>query len=381
MKKTIGISLLLCCFSSAFAQGAITREFARALEKFGGGEVRTLLKSGTDLTSSTLSPYFLESSPALTAFMMPSVDVLPVKLQERVSRYAVVNRIQQLLALHSPATQFPIQANYTTPSLQALNGYSKELGKGDFERFEENAGMGYVSYFSSLIKVLYPQGHFDTHYAINDWNKLQHYPFTYSEPIIPDKENAKNTIWTTYFSFSMDGPRDVSAINVVERGYRSRWTERENLFIDTLIPDLETGKFISYNQSIEPVWDYILKNFPKKTKVEFYSPRKPGWISIPNVGTFQRKKALVLSNGNKAGVIINLAPHNKQAYLLKDAIAGQYKFYLQPVGEPIPVPEDVSKIIKINSVYLSYVLYVAPYERGPLFKLENFENLPKGENK
>ncbi len=385
MKKVIGVLALLSCFSTSFAQGAaVSKTFEQALADFGGKEVQTLLEKGGVITPSVLGNYFLVPSQAITDFMMPSVVLAPMPQEMSSMRTSVLRRLQQQISLFRTkgvsqpmlAPEFKVQQVRPAPSLDALIKYSKAEGEGDMEEFQQKNNITYERYFTPLLKTLYSQAYFHGRGGIgnNTWDFLQRRPFVnYYE----GNEGSVMAVQSVEHATSRFSPRAVPSINVFYKVPKqdSLWGFEENKFEDMLIPDLTTGKFISYNQSIAPVWKHILTTFPKKTEIAFRNSRASGSITF-NGKIFNLKDTLVFSNGNGTGVLLDKTQVSiNVSEVIKDALDYGYKFYLQPYGKAIQLDEKVSKIINVHSIYPSYVLYVAPNQGGRLFKIENIKDL------
>ncbi len=366
-KKCGVLVTLVSCASAVLAQAPAENALLRAFTKFGGTEISNILGKGGRLNEEIMSKYFVVPSQVITDFMMPSVVLASPEVQ--TIRPTVLNRLRNALN-SSPvavtAPQYPVLRVRTTPPLENLLGNPIRFGMGDFFEFDRQAGISYTNYFSALLKYLYFREKFDADYTITNWTEFQYHPFTYQKPLT--FTSAKKAIENSLSSVNPGYSRDIISINVLKEINGGIFGSTENVLLDTLIPDLSTGKFISYSQSIEPVWEHITNTFPQKTQVEFYQATAEGTILLNDIGfSAKLKDVLVLSNGNKAGIVINIGQNSK---LIHNAMKEKFRFYLQPVGTAVAVPEDVSKIIKIKNVYESYVVYIASNE-GSLYKIEN----------
>ena len=370
MKKIIVMFALMCGFSTTFAQVPITRAFVNALKQY-NPKFTSLLEKGEPFDSKLLRDCFVVASPALTAAMMPPTieTTLPATTQVALRHRISANLREQFMPSKNTlpvvaAPKFKISPQTAIiPPFQKMNGYvEKELSA--FEMLPNKDGIRLFEYFRDLIATIYPTNSY-YYTTSSNWNSLQH--------VQRASALAGFNLLESSIQYAFQFARKSVPVIVLGRGEPSTATE------DALILDVKTGKLISYKKSMEPVWDRILETFPEKSEVVFYNPNLGvDKVSVDQLGDFYLSHTIVVSNGDGTGVLVDIVKDSKDSGVrtraLESALKYNYKFYLQPLGEPIALTKGVTKKLGVRSVYPHYVLYVAPRERGQLYKIEDVEN-------
>ncbi len=360
MKKIISLFVFLFCSSYIFSAEPLARALYLTILKYNGREVLVrdefpkLNKFAKDIIvipNRTITMAMLP--PVMQAFSTPTIRL---RLQQSISR----NRTRAAVLAPSyrvlcPAFPQDLSSLFVGPQRKAI--FKEENDKKHNLWYDLN----YKDYFTYILRSMYTFSNSSyrlelSGYSLNNWQELQVATTLQATDLKEDEgiqylEQVKKAFSEGDYWNDKRPEISIPVVNVLMRDLRGGYE-----YIDSLIPDLENGKLISYMKSIEPVWARIDKSFPKKT-----------WIKTH--GLFPKGKRL-FTNGGDAGVLVKVEGEpGTTAYLVGQALEKNYKFYLQPIGIPTPITKEQTSYLDVNGLYDYYILYAAPKYGGPLLNL------------